>query len=93
MMLSSLGGYLDARGDFNDAIVDRWLHKMTGGRENFVEIVSKGFLMPFGNAATLTTISRRNERHSPGACSRTIGATSGVAAYFAHPTRKAATAR
>jgi hypothetical protein len=63
LMLSSLGGYLDARGDWpggpND--VARWVHKMAGGRESFVEIDTPGYLLPFGNSATSITVTRRND--------------------------------
>jgi len=68
MMLSSLGGYLDARGDFVDPqhIVDGWVHRMTGGRENYVEVAASGFLLPFGNAVRKFHITKRNEDPAKG---------------------------
>ena len=39
---------------------------MSGGREDFVEVVSKGIVLPFGNAATLTMITKRNEDPNAG---------------------------
>ncbi len=62
LMLSSLGGYLDARGDWPSApYANRWIHKMAGGRDNFVEVDTPGFLLPFGNSATSQQITRRND--------------------------------
>jgi len=68
MMLSSLGGYLDARGDFADPqhIVDGWVHRMAGARENYVEVGSTGVLLPFGNSVRKFHITKRNEDPSKG---------------------------
>jgi len=68
MMLSSLGGHLDARGDFVDPqhVVDGWIERMTGGRENYVEIASAGVLLPFGNAIRKFQITKRNEDPTKG---------------------------
>jgi hypothetical protein len=70
LMLSSLGGYLDARGDWPNTStengVSRWVHKMTGGRENFVEVDIPGYLLPFGNSATCIQITRRNDNPALG---------------------------
>ena len=61
LMLSSLGGYLDARGDFNDSTYARWIHKMSGGRESYVEFDILGYLLPFGHKATRIQVTRRND--------------------------------
>lgn len=69
MMLSSLGGYLDVKGDFralNDNALVSWAHKMTGGREHFVEVMEKGITLPFGNAATFTLITKRSDDAADG---------------------------
>ena len=68
LMLSSLGGYLDARGDWTDPtqIVNRWMHRITGGREQFVEVDQGGFLLPFGNLATRVQLTKRNEDPNQG---------------------------
>jgi hypothetical protein len=61
MMLTSLGGYLDARADFpGDPDLRGWIHRMTGGREHFVQVTELGFLLPFGHKATKLTITERN---------------------------------
>ncbi|HEY2513799.1 MAG TPA: hypothetical protein VGI39_23185, partial [Polyangiaceae bacterium] len=61
LMLSSLGATLDAHGEWNDTTVASWIHKMAGGRENFVQVTSLGTLLPFGNAVTKLSITRRND--------------------------------
>jgi hypothetical protein len=63
LMLSSLGGYLDARGDWAGGPngVARWIHKMAGGRENYVQVDTPGYLLPFGHSATSVQITRRND--------------------------------
>ncbi|HEY2511466.1 MAG TPA: hypothetical protein VGI39_11445 [Polyangiaceae bacterium] len=66
LMLSSLGGYLDARGDFNDSTYARWIHKMSGGRESYVEFDILGYLLPFGHKATRIQVTRRNDDPSVG---------------------------
>ena len=63
LMLSALGGYLDARGDWPNTTNDvaRWIHRMVGGRDTFVEVDTPGYLLPFGHSATSLTITRRND--------------------------------
>jgi hypothetical protein len=69
LMLSSLGGWLDARGawdlensEFGGAYntsLQEWRHRGTLGRDHFVRIVRKGFAFPFGHAATVIKVSER----------------------------------
>jgi len=66
LMLSSLGGWLDAHGNFDykdiqDAgfsLID-WKHLATLGRDQFVRVVRRGYLFPFGHEAALIKITRR----------------------------------
>jgi hypothetical protein len=68
LMLTTLGGYLDARGDFGDEPalgLALWEHRATLGRDHFVKIVETGILYPFGNRAVVITISERKLKRDP----------------------------
>jgi hypothetical protein len=68
LMLSSLGGYLDAHAEFPpDSNLASWVHKMAGGRENYVQTSVIGALLPFGNVATRLQITTRNDDPKRGA--------------------------
>lgn len=66
LMLSALGGWLDAHGNFDykdiqDAgfsLID-WKHLATLGRDQFVRVVRRGYLFPFGHEAALIKITQR----------------------------------
>ncbi len=66
LMLSALGGYLDAHADFPDpnGKMLAWSHRIAQGREHAVEVVSDGFLLPFGHRATRLSITKRNDNPS-----------------------------
>src|SRR5690606_10996640 len=52
LMLSSLGGWLKARGHWGqNAPTDlvSWDHHASMGRDYFVKVVTKGYLVPFGH--------------------------------------------
>lgn len=66
LLLSSLGAYLDAHGEWNDSTVASWVHRMTGGRESYVQVVQTGVLLPFGNVATRIIVTKRNDDASKG---------------------------
>ena len=61
LMLSSLGGWLDSSGTWKPTplSVEEWDHNATLGRDHYVKVVYKGFLMPFGHAASLVKITER----------------------------------
>jgi hypothetical protein len=64
LMLTPLGGYLDARGTWDPATlppggVTKWEHRATLGRDQFVEVTVVGRLFPFGHRALYTVISER----------------------------------
>ncbi|MGB4704582.1 MAG: hypothetical protein WBI18_05850 [Candidatus Saccharicenans sp.] len=56
MMLSSLGAWFDSAGHWNPMSplsVTTWQHLATIGRDHFVRVVYKGYLLPFGHRAAL----------------------------------------
>jgi hypothetical protein len=61
MMLSSLGIILKLQGVWDTTVTDlvQWTHKATLGRDHFVKVVKKGFLLPLGNRAVEITITER----------------------------------
>lgn len=61
LMLSSLGGWLDARGEWDPPGLDveEWAHRASMGRDHMVRVVYKGFLFPFGHRAALVKVSER----------------------------------
>jgi hypothetical protein len=61
LMLSALGGYIDAHADFIDPVLTSWVHKAAQGREYDVELTGQGYLLPFGHQATLLQVTKRND--------------------------------
>lgn len=62
LMLSSLGGWLEAKGNWivpNGLSVEQWVHRATQGRDHYVRVVYKGYLLPFGHRASLVKVSER----------------------------------
>lgn len=70
LALSSLGAWLDARGDWDPppdvTSLIGWTHRATQGRDHFVRIVDAGFLYPFGHPAVKVTITERKFLDQPG---------------------------
>jgi hypothetical protein len=70
LMLSSLGAWLDSRGAWpqtpSGLSVQEWTHRATMGRDNYVRVVYKGYLFPFGHAASLVKITERKFQRTPG---------------------------
>lgn len=64
LMLTSLGAWLDSEGVWvpTPITVEGWRHKATLGRDHYVKVVYKGFLLPFGHAASLIKITERKFR-------------------------------
>jgi hypothetical protein len=68
LMLSSLGGWLQADGhwdlpfargaDYNSSLLS-WRHRAAQGRDSYVRVVRKGYLFPWGHKASLITITER----------------------------------
>jgi hypothetical protein len=70
LALSSLGAWLDSRGDWNPpptvtSLVE-WTHRASQGRDQFVRIVKLGFLYPFGHLAAQITVTERKFTRGPG---------------------------
>ncbi|MBO9328973.1 hypothetical protein GHR37_07495 [Achromobacter xylosoxidans] len=61
LMLSSLGAWLDSRGNWDGPglSLEEWTHRGAMGRDHYVRIVYKGFLFPFGHRAALIKVSER----------------------------------
>ena len=67
LMLTSVGGYLKSLGawdpvkiDINHQLtVEQWRHIATLGRDQYVRVVYKGFLVPFGHRAALVKVTER----------------------------------
>ncbi len=64
-MLSALGAWMDTRGAWEppnggQALSrEEWRHIGTMGRDQYVRVVEKGYLFPFGHRASLVTITER----------------------------------
>jgi hypothetical protein len=63
LALSARGGFLDSTGiwDLNTGPYDlaEWKHLATLGRDQYVKVVTKGFLFPFGHRVVKTVITER----------------------------------
>ena len=70
LALSSLGAWLDSRGDWDPpkgtTPLLEWTHRATQGRDHFVRVVEAGFLYPFCHLAALVTITERKFTDLPG---------------------------
>jgi hypothetical protein len=68
LMLSALGAWLDSDGRWNPAgkfNVEEWRHQAAMCRDNYVKVVQKGFLCPFGHRAVLVTVTERKFLENP----------------------------
>ena len=60
LMLSSLGSWLQVHGAWNTTLdLLEWRHLATLGRDQFVQVVKKGFLFPLGNRVVTITVTER----------------------------------
>ena len=62
LMLSTLGAWMDVKGAWvppSDLTVQEWVHQATMARDNYVKVVYKGFLFPFGHGASLVKVTER----------------------------------
>lgn len=63
MMLSALGGWINARGAWHpklaDLNIEEWRHQATMGRDHYVRVVYGGYLLPFGHKASLVKVTER----------------------------------
>ncbi len=70
LIMSSLGTTADLSASFSGFPSSRfsllhWSHRGTLARENFVKVVTKGYLMPTGHEAALITITERKIQPDP----------------------------
>ena len=68
LFLTTLGAWLELFGDWPEPLpigpnaifsVEQWQHRASMARDNYVRVVYAGFLLPFGNAASLVKITER----------------------------------
>jgi hypothetical protein len=62
LMLSSLGGWLDVRGNWAvppGLSVEQWVHHAAQARDHYVRVIYKGYLLPFGHRVSLVKVSER----------------------------------
>lgn len=64
LYLSALGAWIEVFGKWPDPLppsfsVEQWQHRAALGRDNYVRVVYAGFLLPFGNAASLVKVTER----------------------------------
>ncbi|MBI5655922.1 MAG: hypothetical protein HZC44_03465 [Geobacter sp.] len=70
LMLTSLGAWLNLDGDWSQlsddlVTLEKWLHRSTLGRDQFVQVVKRGYLFPFGHKAVLIEITERKFGQNP----------------------------
>ncbi len=73
LMLSSQGAWMNTRGAWDVPFVaakplslEEWRHRSAMGRDNYVRVVYKGFLFPFGHRASLIKVTERRFEWQPG---------------------------
>ncbi len=63
LMLSALGALLDVEGNWNTLPakvgLEQWRHLASLGRDFYVRVVYRGYLMPFGHSASLIKVTER----------------------------------
>jgi hypothetical protein len=65
LMLTALGAWMDMRGAWDGSLLnpeialEEWRHRATMGRDNYVRVVYKGYLFPFGHKASLVKVTER----------------------------------
>ncbi len=62
LMLTPLGSWLDSLGSWSPMFpldVTTWRHLATMGRDHYVKVVYKGYLLPFGHQAALLKVTER----------------------------------
>lgn len=70
LMLTSLGAWMNLDGNWTQldetkVTLERWLHRSTMGRDQFVQVVKRGYLYPFGHKAVLIEITERKFGQNP----------------------------
>jgi len=68
LYLSALGAWLDLNlvaGPDNPTSLESWTHRAATGRDTFVRVVRRGWLLPFGHAASKVTVVERKFQKTP----------------------------
>ena len=67
LMLTSLGGWMDFSGTWDEVSPDlkEWKHRATLGRDHYVRIVRGGYLFPFGHKAVKIDTTERKFAYAP----------------------------
>lgn len=69
LMLTTLGSWVDLRGDFGECPplnLAVWEHRATMARDHYVKIVETGYLYPFGHPAVRIRIAERKFKYQSG---------------------------
>lgn len=61
LWLTARGGFLDSNATWEEPALSlvQWKHQATLGRDQYVKVVEKGFLFPFGHRVVQTTVTER----------------------------------
>lgn len=60
VLLSTAGSSLELKGEWaHPAPLERWDHRSWIGRDNFVRVINRGYLYPFGHRAVLIRVNER----------------------------------
>jgi len=74
--LSSLGALLDVEGTWtttpDQVDLEQWRHLSTLGRDHYVRVMYKGYLCPFGHAASLVKVTERKFEPLGGSASKRV---------------------
>jgi hypothetical protein len=62
LWLTSQGSFLDLSGAWSSGDLAGYLHRAAAGRDLHVEVILRGYLAPFGHAATITQVTEREFR-------------------------------
>ncbi|MEB3255520.1 MAG: hypothetical protein VKJ05_03935 [Synechococcaceae cyanobacterium] len=68
LMLSALGGWLESDLQTQPPFpysIEQWRHRASLGRDHFVRVVDKGFLLPLGHRVSCVTVSERKVQPAP----------------------------
>ena len=70
MMLTSLGAWLNLDGNWTElpddlVTLEKWIQRSTLGRDQFVQVVKRGYLYPFGHKAVMIEITERKFGQKP----------------------------
>jgi len=68
LMLSALGAWADLGGSWNfpqQFPLQEWRHIVSIGRDQYIRLVLRGFLCPFGNRASVVSITERKLETAP----------------------------